>query len=373
MAIVSSEFSKTKHNGLKVHNDGITFLFDIRIDGQRRRQKWKAKQSHNKPDRLKIAYFALEEFKKQILHQNTITADMDATVLDYWNKLKAIKRWKSELESKYNYYYNKYLDFFSNIKVKDVKPAHFTSLNVSLKHLAPRTQKKAYEILKPLFELAIEDEIIDKSPIKKSHIPVRKQIEEKKVISNAEEKYRKVYKAINQLFGSEDTVVIDEERVIRCQTNPHHRALFLFGFHGRRRGEVVNLTWEDIDFDNNIYVVRGEHSKVNTDMIFALPQDVKEALTHFRDVSGKVFKIKVVYKHYPKIRLITGIEEFSYHWMRNLAVSALSSMGADLTHLTAMLGHTDSSTLKKYLSLQRETSTAITHELSKKLLGLVDE
>ncbi len=64
-----------------------------------------------------------------------------------------------------------------------------------------------------------------------------------------------------------------------------------------------------------------------------------------------------VYKHYDKIRLITGIEEFSFHWMRNLSVSALSSMGASLTDLTAMLGHQDSGTLKKYLSLQRDAST----------------
>ena len=369
MAIKLSDYTTTKHSGLKVHKDGITFLFDIRVDGKRTRKQWKSKPSHTKGDRLKIANLELEKFKEKVLHQYSIVADMEATVLDYWIKLKATKNWKLELESKYEYYYSKHLYKFSKLKIKDIKPAHFTSLNVSLNHLAPRTQKKAYEILQPLFALAVEDEIIDKSPIKKSHIPVRKQIEEKKIITNAEEKYRIIYQAINQLFGSEDIIKIDEDRTIKCHSNPHHKALFLFGFHGRRRGEVVNLNWEDISFDTDTYIVRGENSKVNTDMVFALPQDVKEALSQFQSTTGKVFNVSVVYKHYPKIRLITGIEEFSFHWMRNLAVSALSSIGAGLTHLTAMLGHTDSSTLKKYLSLQREASTTVTNELSTRLLS----
>ena len=368
MAIVSSDFTKTKHANLKLHKDGITFLFDIRIEGKRTRKKWKANQSHTKSDRLRTANLELEKFKAEVLYQNTIEADMNATVLDYWVKLKATKNWSEDLESKYNYYYNKHLKKLSNLKVKDVKPAHFTNLNISVNHLALRTQKKAYEILQPLFALAVEDEIIAKSPIKKSHVPVRKQIEEKKVISNAEEKYRKVYAAINQLFGTNDIIQIDKVQTIECHLNPHHKALFLFGFHGRRRGEVTNLHWEDINFSTNTYIIRGENSKVNTDMLFTLPIDVKEALSEFQDTTGKVFNVKVVYRHYEKIRLMTGINEFSYHWMRNLSVSALSAMGADLTHLTAMLGHTDSSTLKKYLSLQREASTIITQELSKKLL-----
>jgi len=54
--------------------------------------------------------------------------------------------------------------------------------------------------------------------------------------------------------------------------------------------------------------------------------------------------------------------------MRNLSVSALASMGADITHLSAMLGHYDASTIKKYLSLQRATSTRAMNEVSQKLL-----
>jgi integrase len=368
MAIKLSEFKSTKHTGLKIHSDGITFLFDIRIVGERSRKQWKANQAHTKADRLKTAYIALEAFRVDTEHKKTLTADANATVNDYWTRLKSVKGWKDGLVRNYDYYYNKHLIQLSKIKVKDIKPAHFTSLNVTLKDFAPATRKKAYEILKPLFDLAVEDEIIVKTPIKKSHIPVRKQLEEKKIITDAATKYNTLHLTIHQLFGSDDLVVIDEKRTIQCTHNPHHRALFLFGFYGRRLQEVLTLQWSDINFNSSEYTIRGTNSKVNTDMTFSLTSDVKDALLEFNATSGNVFNIKHTKDHYPKIRLVSGIEEFTFHWMRNLAVSALSSRGVDLTHLTAMLGHTDSSTLKKYLSLQRVASTIVTNDMSAKLL-----
>jgi hypothetical protein len=44
-------------------------------------------------------------------------------------------------------------------------------------------------------------------------------------------------------------------------------------------------------------------------------------------------------------------------------------MGVEVTHLSAMLGHTDSGTIRKYLSLQREASTAVTNEAAQRLLS----
>lgn len=367
MAINVSEFQNTKHTGLKIHNDRITFLFDIRVLGKRHRRKWKANKLHSKSDRLKTAYNKLESFRDEIEHKNTITANVDATVNEYWEKLKIVKGWKPELIKNYNYYYDKHLSVLSNIKIVKIKPSHFTDLNVSLNSYALATQKKAYEILKPLFDLAVEDEIIIKTPIKKSHIPVRKQLEEKKIVTDASLKYRKIHSAIHQLYGIDEVVKVGDVN-IKCTVNPHHRALFLFGFYGRRLKEVTSLQWKDINFKNNSYIIRGSNSKVNTDMNFALPSDVREALLEFVTDSENVFHIKHVKDHYPKIRLLSGIDDFSFHWMRNLSVSALSAMGASLGDLTALLGHNDSSTLKKYLSLQRESATKNTNELSNKLL-----
>ena len=252
-------------------------------------------------------------------------------------------------------YYKTYIKpVLGSKRIKDVKPAMLTRFNRTIDHLATRTQKMAYELLIPIFNLAIEDEIIDRTPIKtEQHVPKRKQLEEKKVVNDAVNKYKTVYAAINKVY----------------KNDPHHRAIFLLGFNGRRRNEVLSLKWEDIDFENNKYTVRAKTSKVNMDMMFELPSDVKSALLEFQGERGNVFKVKNIVKQYPKIRKECGIPEFTFHWMRNLAVSALSAKGVDATHLSAMLGHTDAGTIKKYLSLQRSDSTAVTNMVSQELLS----
>ena len=370
MATNTKDYIATTHAGVKIHRgkDQVDFLLDFRIDGKRYYRRFKANPVHTSKDRLDAAYEARKAAIKEIKHDNNIDADVDATVGDYWVKLKKVSGWRDQLIKKYDYYFNKHFSKLATMKVRDVKPAHLTSLNVSLSHLAPRTQLEGYEILKPLFLLAVEDEIIDKSPIKRSHVPKRKQIEEKKIVTDAESKYRLVYEAINTLFGTEQKITTDNGIEIQCHDNPHHRAAFLFGFHGRRLQETLNLRWEDINFEQNSYVIRGVNSKVNTDMEFTLPADVMEALYEFRAANGMVFNVKSLDRHHQKIRDYTGIPEFTFHWMRNLTVSALAAMGADITHLSAMLGHNDSSTIKKYLSLQRKTSTGKMGEISRKLL-----
>ena len=357
MAIIASDYSKTKHTGIKLHKDGITFLFDIRVSGKRYRKIWESSLVQGKTDRLKSAYVALEAYRTDLEHQNSISANVDGTINQYWDALIDIKtsKWSKAQMDKNKGYYDKYIRAtLGSKRIRDVKPAMFTQLNKTLSHLATRTQKMAYELLVPIFKLAIEDEIIDRSPVKQSHIPKRKQLEEKKIITGAEDKYRAVYKAINKVY----------------KNNPHNRAMFLLGFHGRRRNEVLNLRWEDIDFINDTYIIRADSSKVNIDMTFTLPVDVKDALFAFSNLKGRVFTLTTIVHLYQDIRDEPNVpKEFTFHWMRNLSVSALSSMGVEITHLSAMLGHTDSGTIRKYLSLQREASTVVTNDASQRLLS----
>ena len=371
MAIDRKAYTKTKHAGIKVHNDGMRFWFDFKLDGKRYNKLWEANPVHSKADRLKTAYQALEEAKAGIKAAEFITADLHGTVNTYFDNLKANKsNWSEATLKKYELYYEKHIKpSLGKLKIKEVKPSHFTSFNRKIAHLAPASQKRAYEILMPLFELAVEDELLLRSPIKKTHVPKRNQLSEKKVITGANEKFRTIHQTINTLFDSEEFIEITPDRKIQCSINPHHKAIFLLGFYGRRLNEVLSLEWNDMDFTNNKYRVKRENSKVNQDMVFALPIDVKEALLQFVDTKGSIFNINEVNHYYQAIRDISGIQDFTFHWMRNLAVSALAANGADVTHLSAMLGHNDAGTLKKYLSLQREVSTVITNDLTQRLLA----
>ncbi len=261
MAIDKKAYSKTNDAGIKIHKDGVKFWFDFSIDGKRYSRLWSSSTNHSPKDRLKTARRELDKIKDELIHDSALSVDVNATVRDYWEKVKIVKGWNDILIRNYDYYFEKHLRKLAKLKLRDVKAAQFTSLNVSLKDFAPATRKKAYEILKPLFDLAVEDDLILKSPIKKSHIPVRKQLEEKKIITDAVSKYKKIHATIHQLFGSDDVVIINDTKSIQCNDNPHHRALFLFGFYGRRLQEVLTLQWEDINLETNEYIVSPEKPK----------------------------------------------------------------------------------------------------------------
>lgn len=366
----TSDFSKTSIKGIKKSNSNQTYLLDFTKDKKRFRKVLSVST-------LDEAQVALDSFKSDIEKQSTIEVDIGSTVNDYWETLRVIKKWKTSYDKMLNFHYKRNIEpILGKMKVTDVKPKHFTQLNISQSHLGTRSQKTSYELLTPIFNLAIEDELIVHSPIKKVHVPVRKQLEEKKIITNAEVKVKYIYQALNTYFGSDRLFKINNHPTIKevqCHNNPHHLALFLFGFHGRRLNEVTSLRWSDINFFGRTYLIRAESSKVKVDMTFQLTEDVKNALDLMDGKIGSdelIFSVKQVQKHYARIRAISAIPDFSYHWMRNLIVSALASQGVDTTHLSAMLGHTDTSTLKKYLSLQREASTSITNEATSNLLGL---
>lgn len=361
----TSSYIKTDTKGIKVHKSNKSYLLDFRIDGKRHRKQIPSMT-------IKEAITALNEYKASIIKQSTIEVDLHSTVDDYWQYLRQSKKWKPEHENRMNLYYEKNIkQHLGKLKITDVKPKHFTVFNTKISHYSIRTQSTAYEILRPIFERAIQDELIEKTPIKKEHIPVRNGLSEKKLITHAEVKYRYLYQTLHKMFNS--TMYYEKENY-QCEVNPHHLALFLFGFHGRRLNEVLTLQWEDIDMITDTYVIRKESSKVNTDMQFTLPQDIRQALVNMNtERKGKVFSLKAPKYLYQNIKTLSGLPDFTFHWMRNLAVSALASKGVDTTHLSAMLGHQDTATLKKYLSLQRTTSTNITNDVTAKLLAWDEE
>lgn len=353
---------------LKIHKDNDSkFVMEFRVN-QKRYRKTFTVDGNTKGRNIELARRVLDEYimeLSQASHKSS-SASPHLIVSDYFDRLLEIKRnnWSEDHKYKLKGYFTKYIKpIIGDKEISAVKSSDLTTIGANVSHLSKRSQKRLTEVLHPLFELAIEDESIQVSPIKKSHRVTRKMVEEKRVIHNAVEKYKKVYKSILSVY----------------KNNPTMRAIFLFGFYGRRRNEVLSLTWENVDLKNKSFIIPREQSKIGIDLEFTLSDDIKIALLEIAKYTGKeglVFKsprgggqYTDIREHIYSIRTDSGIEEFGYHWMRNLAVSALSSQGVDAIHLSSLLGHTDTNTVKQYLSLQRKESSGMMQEVSKTLLG----
>lgn len=371
MAIVFKDYLQATYKGkeissLKIHKSNDTkFMFDLRVNGKRHR-KTVTIDGATKGRRIELARFALAQYitleSKPI--SSSATASPNMSINDYLERLKEIKRnnWSEGHKTNLISFFNNHIKpIIGDKAICTVKPSDLTTIGANVSHLSKRMQKRMIEVLHPLFELAIEDESIEISPIKKAHRVTRNLVEEKRVIRNAVEKYRKVNQSIHKVF----------------KDNPTMRAIFLFGFYGRRKNEVLSLTWDNVDLDNNTFIIPREKSKIGVDLEFTLSDDIKDALIEIARYTGKeglVFKSPRggqygdISDHVATICKDSEIEEFGYHWMRNLAVSALSSQGVDAIHLSALLGHTDTNTVKQYLSLQRKESSGMMQEVSEKIL-----
>jgi integrase len=352
---------------LKIHKDNDSkFIIEFRVNRKRYRKTFTVDGS-TKGRNIELARRVLDQYITEISQASNkpSSASPHMIVNDYFDRLLDIKRnnWSEPHKYKLKGYFTKYIQpIIGEKEISEVKSSDITTIGANVSHLSKRSQKRLTEVLHPLFELAIEDESIQVSPIKKSHRVTRKMVEEKRVIHNAIEKYKKVHKSILSVY----------------ENNPTMRAIFLFGFYGRRRNEVLSLKWENVDLKNNTFIIPKEESKVGIDLEFTLPEEIKPALEEIAKYTGKeglVFKsprggqYSDIREHIYSIRTHSGIEEFGYHWMRNLAVSALSSQGVDAIHLSSLLGHTDTNTVKQYLSLQRKESSGMMQEVSKGLLG----
>ncbi len=357
MAIPLKDYEKTVHTGIKMNKKNHQrFLLEYSISGKRFRKLFDCNPSSGMKKRLKEAYEQREALIGAKEIEAGTSADIYATVDDYFEIYQRDKKWKPNVKKGIEGVYKNYIeDIIGDMKIVDVRSRHINAINDNTAQLgrAPSTRKKVIEILVPLFRRAVSDEVIAKSPMTKEHNIQRNQKQEIRLVQNAVHKYKAIYKAIMSVYAK----------------NPHHRALMLFGFSGRRKTETLMLEWEDITFKENEYTVPKINNKAGADMTFTMNQDIKEALMAFRGHSGRIFNISDIRGLVEKIRDESKVEEFGFHYMRNVLVSALSTQGVEAITLSGILGHTDTATVRRYLDLQRKEASQIAIDASKALLG----
>ncbi len=367
-----SKYSVTSEKGIQANKERTEILLDFKLNKKRYRKKISLPKEINIPpkDRLKLARKALDDYKEEIRHSVTLGNVATMTMDNYFQRSQDASSRGEDTKKHMKGTYDKYVKpYVGDLLVKQVQSSHITAIGANLKSkgFTLSTRKKALEVLVPIFKMAMDEDVITKSPIKQTHHIKRDSNKEKKIILQAEDKYRIVYRQIFLSFAH----------------NPKIMALVLFCFHGRRKSEACSIKWEDIDLKNKTYVIRGANSKVSIDMQFTLPDDIVRILPTLPRVNEFVFYSEAnfdtteetkkryvtdIRHHVHKLRDDCKIPELTLHWLRNLAVSALSSMGVGALELSTMLGHTDPNTLRQYLTMQREATTKKIDEISQKHL-----
>jgi integrase len=162
---------------------------------------------------------------------------------------------------------------------------------------------------------------------------------------------------VRYLSDAERRALLD---ACRNSANPYLLPIVLIAITtGMRRGEIENLTWGDIDWQQDRIIIH--ESKNNLRRSAPLLQIVKDVLARHRPKSPEagalVFPGRsgirpiVMKKAWYSALSEAGIEDFRFHDLRHTAASYLAMNGASIPEISAVLGHKSHQMASRYAHL----------------------
>lgn len=141
---------------------------------------------------------------------------------------------------------------------------------------------------------------------------------------------------------------------------------------GCRRGELFNLTWQDVDLVGRVLTVRGEGAKSGRTRHVPLNTEAHDVLKAWQTgaVADRVFpaneaggKMTTLKTAWSKLLEDARITHFRLHDLRHHFASRLVQNGVDLASVRALLGHSDFALTLRYAHLAPENLAAAVAKL----------
>jgi len=130
---------------------------------------------------------------------------------------------------------------------------------------------------------------------------------------------------------------------------------------GMRRGELFDLEWNNIDFEQNVITVIGETAKSKKTRHIPLSPIALATLNSWKQQtsqpSGRIFpadnggRLDNVNTAWSNILKAAGIKGFRWHDMRHDFASTLVMKGVPLNTVRELCGHSDLNTTLRYAHL----------------------
>ena len=165
-----------------------------------------------------------------------------------------------------------------------------------------------------------------------------------------------------------DRILTDQQRqalIASCKQckNPWIHSVVIFAMEtAARRGEILNLTWKNVDLQRGIARISG---KTGSRTIPLSPLCISTLKTLPKSINGAVFSVTIetLKQAYERAVVRAGIEDFTFHDLRHDALTRLAKLGLNVLELRAISGHTTANMLQRYVSIDAS-------DLAKKLSKL---
>jgi len=226
-----------------------------------------------------------------------------------------------------------------------------TVVNKMLKEgLAPSTADDIRKVFSKLFKMAMKKKWIDESPMEDVIFP---EYDNKRDFTLSPEQSALLYQAMTNY----------PERKFR--------AIFMLMLEGRRKDEILDLTWDRVSISQRLIYFPYDEHKGKVNLSFNLSNDLIQILDELEEPhEGYVFKnprptkangdkpggkIGDFRKRWQRILTSIGLEGEDItphdcrHWIGNTVVSS----GGTLEEVAAILGHGDTRASKRYANVNK--------------------
>ena len=319
---------------MSVYKKNEKWYYNFMIDGVRYHKAIKGCNNHK--DALKAESIVKSELMrgKFELVDNTENTTLKQAINLYLEYSKANKR-SHKLDDNYCKVFSEF--FGNNTRLKDITPQKLEKFKMYLKQDKRNSTVNRYlEAMSKMFNVAISNKIARLNPIKE--IKKLKQDNFKiRFLTKDEEA-----KLFEVLSSNKDYLYFIPIVICALQT-------------GMRKGEIINLKWSNIDFDNKfIELLQTKSGKarkipISDKLMIELCKLKEQKLSEyvFTNPYTKTRYVSI-HKGFGEVLKKANIKNFRFHDLRHTAATRMTEMGIDLAVVQEILGHSDVKTTMRY-------------------------
>jgi integrase len=260
---------------------------------------------------------------------------------DYILHVKTIQK-KSTVDTKI-YYFNKHFRKLEKKLIADITTNDIQKfVNQLIENgYKPQTAKHLRNLIKAVFNYGIKKLYVNNNPAVRVEIP---KFNNERKFYLSEEHSKALY---NEILAISDH---------------QYRLMFLFLLRGRRKGEVLSLEWQDVNFKDKYYIIRDTNSKISETQKYLLDD---ELIAHFKHLNPS--KQGLIFKSYRTGKKMSDFPRYTWreikkklgldmrlHDFRHLLGFTLVNNNISLEIISKTLGHKSIKTTQRYSNMKEE-------------------